>query len=245
MRLRLSYDMVIEDVPGFRHRIGDRVFHGSNNAMLVLGRDRCADGPAGAASGFGSRDAPGGGKGAGAAHLVVGRADKEGDPDWKKDAAFIYLSMKSKVDDALSLSAKGVQKLSEVPCAVMKSDAVRVVGRKNVLILMEDGNGFVLLDNDRAFVSLGNGGGTLEIAGKKITAKIDGGAYITLEKGKVVVDGDKIELGAGATEKLIKGNAFKTYFLGHKHPTGVGPSGPVIDPWVDKQLLSTREVVTG
>lgn len=42
---------------------------------------------------------------------------------------------------------------------------------------------------------------------------------------KVIVSSSDVELGASATEAIIKGNAFKTYFDAHTHPTAVGPSG--------------------
>jgi len=49
--------------------------------------------------------------------------------------------------------------------------------------------------------------------------------------GKIVINAaSAVEIGEGAAEALVLGDAFKTYFDGHTHPTGVGPSGPPISP---------------
>lgn len=51
----------------------------------------------------------------------------------------------------------------------------------------------------------------------------DGATQATIRlkpDGSVVVDGAKVELGAGAVESVIKGDAFKTYFNSHVHLGG-------------------------
>lgn len=68
----------------------------------------------------------------------------------------------------------------------------------------------------------------------------DGKTYIYIKKDRIVLEGN-IELGTGASEQIIKGNAFKQFWSNHQHPTGVGPSGPPIQPWVDTDLLSQRK----
>lgn len=71
----------------------------------------------------------------------------------------------------------------------------------------------------------------------KITA--GDGAYIYLKQdGRIVLDGNKIELGSGAVEQLIKGNEFLRLFLLHKHPTAVGLTGPVVEP-IQQQFEQT------
>jgi hypothetical protein len=61
---------------------------------------------------------------------------------------------------------------------------------------------------------------------------------IRMEKKKVIVKCENIELGEGAIEKLVKGSTFLKYFNTHTHPTGVGPSGTPIVKMTDKQHLS-------
>lgn len=48
--------------------------------------------------------------------------------------------------------------------------------------------------------------------------------------GTIVLDGTKIELGAGATEAVVLGDAFKTLFNAHVHPDPV--SGNTLPPTV-------------
>ena len=55
-----------------------------------------------------------------------------------------------------------------------------------------------------------------------------GKAYLTMTSdGKVVVEGD-IQLGEGAAQRILRGDAFAQYWSGpgHTHPTPVGMSGP-------------------
>lgn len=232
----MGYDMLQEDVPSFQTRVGDYVVHGSNNSCLILGRDRAKDGPATVDDGNFDQ------KGSGVAHVIAGRQSKDGDPDFKNDSSFVYLAMKTKVDTNLNIQTKGASADNDVPAAVVKSDHIRVMSRKNVKIVMEDSKNFVFLDKDHALVSVGDGSATIDVTKDKISVAIDGGATITVEKGKIVVDGDAVQLGKDATERVLLGDSFKTFFMGHKHPTGTGPSGPPIDPWIDANLMSQRKV---
>lgn len=83
-------------------------------------------------------------------------------------------------------------------------------------------------------------------AEKKIT-DVDNGHTIILKKGKIILnslkekdseDSGDIELGKEATEKLVLGDAFKSLFNGHKHPTPVGPSEKPIQQMTDESHLS-------
>jgi len=70
------------------------------------------------------------------------------------------------------------------------------------------------------------------------------GAYIKINAdGEVIINTDKtiinsghIELGAGASEKLVLGDSFMPVFNGHSHPTGVGLTGAPIVPMTPSQL---------
>lgn len=232
--------MVYETVPSFSPRVGDYAVFGSNNTVIIMGRDRAKDGPAGPDDGLGSINSNGKGKGTGTIHLIAGISDSDGNPDMKADKSFLYISMKSDVDNNLNLKNKGRKSDDAGSALIAKSDLVRVVSRKNVVVTLEDSKSFLFLEKDRVVISVDDGSSVGEIKKGKLTLKIDGGSYITVEKGEIVVEGDKVKLGKNAIEKVIKGDSFKKYFLGHKHPTGVGPSGPVIDPWIDENLLSKK-----
>ncbi|NVB37032.1 hypothetical protein G6O69_04265 [Pseudenhygromyxa sp. WMMC2535] len=67
----------------------------------------------------------------------------------------------------------------------------------------------------------------------------DGATTLTIDAaGKVVIDAATIELGAGASEALVLGNAFMQLFNQHTHSTGVGPSGPPTPTMTPSQLSS-------
>jgi len=57
---------------------------------------------------------------------------------------------------------------------------------------------------------------------------------------KVIVDSPLIELGKDATEAVIKGNVWATFYAAHVHPTGMGPSGPPTNAATVNTVLSTR-----
>lgn len=244
----MSYDMVEEDVPPFQQRVGDYVFHGSNNSCLILGRDRAKDGPATIKDGLGSVDDGGKGKGTGIAHMIAGRQDKKGDPDFKKDMSFLYLAMKTKLDDNLNLDLKGDAKApkdNDVPGAVLKSDHVRVMFRKNVKIAIEDSTNFVFVDKDSAVISIGDGKNYIKVEKGKTTMKIGSAAKVVIDGDgkKVTIDVDKsgkIELGEGAANHILQSEAFLKKYDNHQHPTGVGPSGPPLEPLTpQKDTLSS------
>ncbi|WP_221352064.1 phage baseplate assembly protein V [Streptomyces beigongshangae] len=64
--------------------------------------------------------------------------------------------------------------------------------------------------------------------GGSVTVSAQG--EITLKAPKVTVDSSSIELGAGATEPLVLGNALLTAFNTHVHPSAAGPTGPPAAP---------------
>lgn len=75
----------------------------------------------------------------------------------------------------------------------------------------------------------------LDDANNKIIIKDGNNNVITLDENgvKIESDGDvnvenagNVILGDGATEAAILGDAFKTTYDAHTHPTGMGPSGP-------------------
>lgn len=148
----MSRDMVYEDVPFVSRREGDNLIAGQNNSTILLGRDRNGS----VDSGYGSSTS-GGGRGAGAMHLVVGR--KGNDPSVKDDAATLYLSARSDPDaQAGTESVQGSQKSKSA--AVMRADCVRVSPRsdfkvsvgKAYLFIASDGR--IIVEGD---VQLGEG----------------------------------------------------------------------------------------
>jgi uncharacterized protein involved in type VI secretion and phage assembly len=56
------------------------------------------------------------------------------------------------------------------------------------------------------------------------------------QDGTVVVTAEAIKLGASAGEKVVLGDTFMSFFNQHTHPTGVGPSGPPVQPMASSHL---------
>jgi len=63
---------------------------------------------------------------------------------------------------------------------------------------------------------------------------------IRMEKKKVIVKTNNIELGEGAIEKLVLGDTFLTLFNTHTHPTPSGPSSVPVVPMTAVQHLSGK-----
>jgi uncharacterized protein involved in type VI secretion and phage assembly len=60
------------------------------------------------------------------------------------------------------------------------------------------------------------------------------------QDGEVSISAEKIKLCAGASEKVVLGDAFLELFNQHTHPTGVGPSGPPTQPMSASSHLSAK-----
>lgn len=149
----MSRDMVYEEVPQVRRRVGDMVVAGSNNSTIILGRDRVS----GIESGYGVLGSSSKGASAGALHLIVGHADQ--DPSVLDDAATLYLSAKNDPDVMAATDSIGETR-TEKSAAIMRADCVRIIPRIDLKLsvgkayLLMDSSGKVTIEGD---VSLGEG----------------------------------------------------------------------------------------
>ncbi len=215
-----DYDSIEEKIPPFTRRVGDNISHGSNNVIVIMGTDRAKKGPATISDGQGV----GGEKGvkSGTYHVIVGRQDEKGNPDFEKDLSFLYLSMKT--DSDANLGTDAVESSSGIlPAGIMKSDVIRLVARKDVKIWIDGSKSYVFLNAESCVIKLGS-------------------SFIKMTDGKIVIDGDDIQLGEGATEKMVKGDAFMQLYMQHSHICAVGSSTPPVTPMTAAQHLSTRTV---
>jgi hypothetical protein len=106
-----------------------------------------------------------------------------------------------------------------------------------------EGSHFVLYDGDqelKVWFSVTKGltlvvkDASINIKQNLITLKVGDGK----DTGKVVIDAPNIELGAGAAQSLIKGEAFMNFFNAHTH---TGPVGPPAAPMTSAQLSMTSK----
>lgn len=123
-----------------------------------------------------------------------------------------------------------------------KPPTARTDGRDQKIIRTRHGHEVLLDDTEsKAAVRITSAAGhvvELDDQGKaiKITAA-EGGSVtvtaqgdITLKAPKVTVDCPSIDLGGGATEPLVLGNALLQAFNTHTHPSAAGPTGPPTPP---------------
>jgi hypothetical protein len=189
----MTYDTVNENVPDFVKRLGDQTLQGSNNTIVVFGRDRVKKGPATVDDGVA-------GKGAGAIHVIVGRADKNGNPDIDADLATAYVSMKSDIDAALGTTVEGTS--SNVPAIALKSDALRLVARKDLKIVIDGSQTYIVISDGH--VVLKSNVGSITLDKDKIT--IDA-PTLEVKSQNVIVGADKVSLGSSsAAEPAVLGN---------------------------------------
>jgi uncharacterized protein involved in type VI secretion and phage assembly len=76
---------------------------------------------------------------------------------------------------------------------------------------------------------------------EKVTVKDKAGNAIELSSSGVVIKSTAVKIGSGSvSESLVLGDALMTLFNSHTHPTGVGPSGPPVQPMVAGSHVSTK-----
>ncbi|MFI6638396.1 phage baseplate assembly protein V [Streptomyces sp. NPDC050504] len=123
-----------------------------------------------------------------------------------------------------------------------KPPTARTEGRDQKVVRTKHGHEVLLDDTaSKAAVRVKSAAGhviELDDEGKalRITAA-EGGSVtvtaqgeITLKAPKVTVDSPSIDLGGGATEPLVLGNALLQAFNTHTHPSAAGPTGPPAPP---------------
>ena len=130
---------ITEAIPQYNKGSGERVYSGPGNQFIVMGRDR----PRGITSGYG-----GGGYThsacidiiAGMSGIMSREADEEGnliatDKSPELDAARIYISQKSNIDDYFHLASGEVGDSEAKSAIAMKADDVRIVSRNGIKLV--------------------------------------------------------------------------------------------------------------
>jgi hypothetical protein len=76
---------------------------------------------------------------------------------------------------------------------------------------------------------------------EKVTVVDKAGNEVELSSSGVVIKSSAIKIGSSsASESMVLGDALMTLFNSHTHPTGVGPSGPPVQPMVTGNHISTK-----
>ncbi len=76
---------------------------------------------------------------------------------------------------------------------------------------------------------------------KVVIVDQSGSHRVEMSSSGIVMESAAIKIGsAGSGEGLVLGDAFMQLFNRHTHPTGVGPSGPPVEPMVGGSHVSTK-----
>ena len=206
-----------EPLPNYINATGERVSH-HGNSWIVLGRDR----PASRTSGYGGE----GHTQASSIDIVVGRGapnDANADPSFSNDAARIYISQKTDIDDNFAL--RGTNRSVAKSGIGIKADAIRIIGRQ----------GIKLVTSPRSGVQFSGASG----AGIDVMAGNDDEGLQPMVRGDNMVEALSVleerisELSALVLNFLKSQAKFNTSLTTHTHlatqaPIGIIPTAPSV-----------------
>lgn len=122
-------DYMTEPIPTFMEANCEKIIN-RGNSWIILGRDR----PASRASGYGGQ----GHTQASSIDIVVGRNPNSTvpvDPSFSNDAARIYISQKTDIDDNFRIVDGGMGKSTAKSGIGIKADAVRIIGTEGIKLV--------------------------------------------------------------------------------------------------------------
>lgn len=141
----IAGDALSEPVPTYISTPSEKVLNGSNNSWMVFGRDR----PQSRLSGYGGK----GDTQCGSIDIVVGRLGADArsftstkgsdnpnqrvwvDPDVNTDAARIYISQKTDIDDNFRLVDGTVGNSKTKSGIALKADGIRIIAREGIKLV--------------------------------------------------------------------------------------------------------------
>tara|TARA_R100000030_G_scaffold18556_2_gene12871 strand:+ start:3275 stop:4318 length:1044 start_codon:yes stop_codon:yes gene_type:complete len=141
-RIGIAQHPITEAIPEYEKAPTENIIRGSNNSFIVLGRDR----PATFMSGYGGKGATQ----AGRVDLIAGQGatylHKDGtygppcegtmlNPNFASDAARLYISQKSDIDEYMGLAEVPGVKSKGRSSIALKSDEIRLHARGNIKIV--------------------------------------------------------------------------------------------------------------
>mgnify|MGYP003634868923 FL=1 len=194
------------------------------NSWIVLGRDR----PASRASGYSGQ----GHTQASSIDIVVGRgapvptSDINVDPSFSTDAARIYISQKTDIDDNFKIVNGGMGSSHAKSGIGIKADAVRIVGTEGIKLVTRTS-------------ATNSKGGSVAAAGIELIAVNDEEGLQAMVKGQNMVDAltdleERIsDLSATVLTFLKAQTTFNASIASHTHlatqaPAGIIPTAPSI-----------------
>lgn len=189
-------DPMIEPIPEFISTKSEKIIKNSNNSWIVLGRDRWGM----RCSGYGGR----GDTQAGSIDIVVGRMsanaveeNSEGekiwvDPNFRTDAARIYISQKTDVDLNFGLAAGSIGSPGLAPPDSLPNPDLTKKSPRSAIALKADGLRFIAREGIKLITrtdGFNSQGGSIEsIAGVDIIAGNDDSDLQPMVKGKNLLE---------------------------------------------------------
>ena len=137
----INLNNISEPVPFLNRGTSENVIKNENNSWIVLGRDR----PSNKTSGYGGA----GGTQCASIDIVTGRMSSSPDgpqqniwvdPNFTSDAARIYISQKTDIDENFNLVPGGVGMSKAKSGIGIKADAVRIIGREGIKLVTNTDN---------------------------------------------------------------------------------------------------------
>lgn len=137
----INLNNISEPVPFLNRGTSENIIKNENNSWIVLGRDR----PSNRTSGYGGA----GGTQCASIDIVAGRMSSSPDgpqqniwvdPNFTSDAARIYISQKTDIDENFNIVAGGVGTSRAKSGIGIKADAVRIIGREGIKLVTNTDN---------------------------------------------------------------------------------------------------------
>ena len=236
-------DRILEAHPHYNAAPSEQVLEGENNTFLIMGRDR----PRGLKTGYGGK----GDTHAGRIDIVAGmqgvnvkeeNADGQRvyiDPDPILDAARIYISQKTDIDDNFHIKEGKVGNAKTRSAIALKADGVRIIGREGIKLV----TGIDKYNSQGIEISGVSG---IDLMAGNISKELE-----PIPKGKKLVAAleDLTKLVGNLNDAVVKltTNQMKLVqnLMNHTHIAPFGPTSPSIDFLVSgiPRLIDSAKVI--
>lgn len=237
-------DRILEAHPNYNAAASEQITEGENNTYLIFGRDR----PGGFSSGYGGK----GDTHAGRIDLIAGlqgiNAAEESadgqmlftDPCMFGDAARVYLSQKTDVDENFRLHAGKIGNPTTRSAVAIKADGIRVIGREGIKLVTGtdkfNSQGIKIQGISGIDLIAGNLGDEMEPIpkGKRLSA-----ALVDLVKLVSTLNDMVVKLTINQS-KLIAALSVHTHLL---TPVGIIAPSPDFAPSAALRLVDTASII--
>jgi len=237
-------DKILESHPNYNTAASEQVIEGENNTYIVLGRDR----PAGFSSGYGGKgdthagriDIIAGMQGMNAAEENANGETLFTDPCMFRDAARIYISQKTDVDESFKIHTGRIGEAKTKSAIALKADGVRIIGREGIKLVTGtdkfNSQGVKIQGISGIDLIAGNLGDELEPIprGKKLTSALEDMVKLVSSLSDIVTNLTTNQA------KLITALSTHTHMM---TPVGIASPSPDFAPSATLRLVETATII--